>query len=129
MTREVTKHMTNELLRKEPTIAHYDDIPVLNDRINVSWDKLSRVLEPVRMPTMPPEGGALSDKEMALVLAGDRIAENVSAQMDDILSMAINNSYHRLRADLTNQLRAAVKEAVHEEIEKIVQSDKRSTLS
>ena len=49
--------------------------------------------------------------------------------MDDILSMAINNSYHRLRADLTNQLRAAVKEAVHEEIEKIVQSDKRSNLS
>ena len=38
--------MTNELLRKEPTIAHHDDIPVLNDRINVSWEKLSRVLEP-----------------------------------------------------------------------------------
>lgn len=121
--------MTNELLRKEPTIAHYDDIPVLNDRINVSWDKLSRVLEPVKMPGASQEGQGLSDKEMALVLAGDRIAENVSAQMDDILSMAINNSYHRLRADLTNQLRAAVKEAVHEEIEKIVQSDKRSTLS
>lgn len=44
--------MTNELLRKEPTIAHHDDIPVLNDRINVSWEKLSRVLEPVGMPVM-----------------------------------------------------------------------------
>ncbi len=121
--------MTNELLRKEPTIAHHDDIPVLNDRINVSWDKLSRVLEPVKLPSSLEDGGSLSDKEMQLVLAGDRIAQNISAQMDDILSMAINNSYHRLRADLTNQLRAAVKEAVHEEIEKIVQSDKRSTLS
>ena len=121
--------MTNELLRKEPTIAHYDDIPVLNDRVNVSWEKLSRVLEPVTIPGAAQQGGSLSDKEMALILAGDRIAENVSAQMDDILSMAINNSYHRLRADLTNQLRAAVKEAVHEEIEKIVQSDKRSALS
>ena len=115
--------MTNELLRKEPTIAHHDDIPVLNDRINVSWEKLSRVLEPVGMPGHGQNASSLSDQEMALVLA------NVSAQMDDILSMAINNSYHRLRADLTNQLRAAVKEAVHEEIEKIVQSDKRSNLS
>lgn len=121
--------MTNELLRKEPTIAHHDDIPVLNDRINVSWEKLIRVLEPVGMPGRGQSASSLSDQEMALVLAGDRIAENVSAQMDDILSMAINNSFHRLRADLTNQLRAAVKEAVHEEIEKIVQSDKRSNLS
>ena len=121
--------MTNELLRKEPTIAPHDDIPVLNDRINVSWEKRSRVLEPVGMPGHGQNASSLSDQEMALVLAGDRIAENVSAQMDDILSMAINNSYHRLRADLTNQLRAAVKEAVHEEIEKIVQSDKRSNLS
>ena len=87
------------------------------------------MLEPVAIPGAAQQGGNLSDKEMALILAGDRIAENVSAQMDDILSMAINNSYHRLRADLTNQLRAAVKEAVHEEIEKIVQSDKRSALS
>ena len=98
--------MTNELLRKEPTIAHHDDIPVLNDRINVSWDKLSRVLEPVKMPSSFENAASLSDKEMELVLAGDRIAQNISAQMDDILSMAINNSYHRLRADLTNQLRA-----------------------
>ena len=81
------------------------------------------------MPGHGQNAASLSEREMALVLAGDRIAENVSAQMDDILSMAINNSYHRLRADLTNQLRAAVKEAVHEEIEKIVQSDKRSNLS
>ena len=121
--------MTNELLRKEPTIAHHDDIPILNDRINVSWEKLSRVLEPVEMPISPEDAAKLTDKEMELVFAGERIAQNVSAQMDDILSMAINNSYHRLRADLTNQLRAAVKEAVHEEIEKIVQSGKRSTLS
>ena len=55
---------------------------------------------------------------MALVLAGDRIAENVSAQMDDILSMAINNSYHRLRADLTNQLRAAVKSGLMRKLKK-----------
>ena len=121
--------MTNELLRKEPTIAHHDDIPVLNDRVNVSWEKLSRVLEPVPIPGFAQSADSISEKEMTLVLAGDRIAENVSAQMDDILSMAINNSYHRLRADLTNQLRAAVKEAVHEEIKKIVQSEKRSALS
>ena len=118
--------MNNELLRKEPTIAHYDDIPVLNDRINVSWDKLSRVVEPVAVPGAAQDAESHSDREMALILAGDRIIENVSSQMDDLLSMAINNSYHRLRADLTNQLRAAVREAVHEEIKKIVQSDKRS---
>ena len=118
--------MNNELLRKEPTIAHYDDIPVLNDRINVSWDKLSRVVEPVAVPGAEQDAESLSDREMALILAGDRIIENVSSQMYDLLSMAINNSYHRLRADLTNQLRAAVREAVHEEIKKIVQSDKRS---
>ena len=62
--------MTNELLRKEPTIAHHDDIPVLNDRINVSWEKLSRVLEPVGMPGHGQNASSLSDQEMALVLAG-----------------------------------------------------------
>lgn len=121
--------MTNELLRKEPTIAHYDDIPVLNDRINVSWEKLSRVIEPVRMPVSVQNAEAISNKTMDLVLAADRITESISSQMDGILSMVINNSYHRLRADLTDQLRAAIKEAVHEEIEKIVQSDKHSNLS
>lgn len=122
--------MTSELLRKEPTIAHNDDIPVLNDRVNVSWDKLNRVLEPVGMLKGSREDDApMSDKELELVLAGDRIAAHVTSQMDEILSMALNNSMHRLRADLTNQLRAAVKEAVRDEIEKIVKSDKQGGLS
>lgn len=122
--------MTSELLRKEPTIAHNDDIPVLNDRVNVSWDKLNRVLEPVGMlKGSREEDVPMSDKELELVLAGDRIAAHVTSQMDEILSMALNNSMHRLRADLTNQLRAAVKEAVRDEIEKIVKSDKQGGLS
>ena len=122
--------MTSELLRKEPTIAHNDDIPVLNDRVNVSWDKLNRVLEPVGMLKGSREEDApMSDKELELVLAGDRIAAHVTSQMDEILSMALNNSMHRLRADLTNQLRAAVKEAVRDEIEKFVKSDKQNGLS
>ena len=122
--------MTSELLRKEPTIAHNDDIPVLNDRVNVSWDKLNRVLEPVGMLKGSREEDApMSDTELELVLAGDRIAAHVTSQMDEILSMALNNSMHRLRADLTNQLRAAVKEAVRDEIEKIVKSDKQGGLS
>ena len=122
--------MTSELLRKEPTIAHNDDIPVLNDRVNVSWDKLNRVLEPVGMLKGSREEDApMSDKELELVLAGDRIAAHVTSQMDEILSMALNNSMHRLRADLTNQLRAAVKEAVRDEIEKIVKLDKQGGLS
>ena len=122
--------MTSELLRKEPTIAHNDDIPVLNDRVNVSWDKLNRVLEPVGMLKGSREEDApMSDKELELVLAGDRISAHVTSQMDEILSMALNNSMHRLRADLTNQLRAAVKEAVRDEIEKIVKSDKQNGLS
>lgn len=122
--------MTSELLRKEPTIAHNDDIPVLNDRVNVSWDKLNRVLEPVGMlKGSREEDSPMSDKELELVLAGDRIAAHVTSQMDEILSMALNNSMHRLRADLTNQLRAAVKEAVRDEIEKIVKSDKQNGLS
>ena len=122
--------MTSELLRKEPTIAHNDDIPVLNDRVNVSWDKLNRVLEPVGMlKSSREEDAPMSDKELELVLAGDRIAAHVTSQMDEILSMALNNSMHRLRADLTNQLRAAVKKAVRDEIEKIVKSDKQNGLS
>ena len=39
--------MSPDLLRKEPTIGPKDDIPLLNDRIPLQWEELSRVLRHV----------------------------------------------------------------------------------
>lgn len=116
----------DNLLRKEPTIAPRDDIPVLKDRVNVSWEKLSRVIERVPVVQSVPVTPAAPqiDKEQLIAEITQRIApaicQQVSAQLDDVLSMALNNSYQRMRNDLNNQLNALILESVRTETQKII---------
>lgn len=116
----------DNLLRKEPTIAPRDDIPVLKDRVNVSWEKLSRVIERVPVVQSVPATPAAPqiDKEQLIAEITQRIApaicQQVSAQLDDVLSMALNNSYQRMRNDLNNQLNALILESVRTETQKII---------
>lgn len=116
----------DNLLRKEPTIAPRDDIPVLKDRVNVSWEKLSRVIERVPVVQSAPVTPAAPqvDKEQLIAEITQRIApaicQQVSAQLDDVLSMALNNSYQCMRNDLNNQLNALILESVRTETQKII---------
>ncbi len=116
----------DNLLRKEPTIAPRDDIPVLKDRLNVSWEQLSRVIERVPVVQSAPVTPAAPqiDKEQLIAEITQRIApaicQQVSAQLDDVLSMALNNSYQRMRNDLNNQLNALILESVRTETQKII---------
>lgn len=116
----------DNLLRKEPTIAPRDDIPVLKDRVNVSWEKLSRVIERVPVVQSVPATPAAPqiDKEQLIAEITQRIApaicQQVSAQLDDVLSMALNNSYQCMRNDLNNQLNALILESVRTETQKII---------
>lgn len=135
--------MQDPLLRKEPKLTPRDDIPVLNDLINVSWDRLSQVL--TRVPktpqavaaasglnalagsTVPTASATVSVEELEAV--SERIIEAVSQQMDDVVDMALANSYQRMRNDLSNQMRALISECVREEIQNILQSSHRSSMS
>ncbi len=121
----------NEMLRKEPTIAPRDDIPVLHDRINVSWEKLSRIVEPVvqvaPQPTFQPMGFAtapkprLTDEEIireVVTRVVPAVNARIAEQLDDVLTLALNNTYQRLRSDLHHQLGALVNEAVREEAQR-----------
>ena len=134
--------MQDPLLRKEPKLTPRDDIPVLNDRINVSWDRLSQVLTRVPTPqaaaaasglnalagsTVPTASATVSVEELDAV--SERIIEAVSQQMDDVVDMALTNSYQRMRNDLSNQMRALISECVREEIQNILQSSHRSSMS
>lgn len=135
--------MQDPLLRKEPKLTPRDDIPVLNDRINVSWDRLSQVL--TRVPNSPQvaatatglnalassttnaQPAGLSAEELEAV--SERIIEAVAQQMDDAVDMAIANSYQSMRKDLSNQMRALIAECVREEIQNILKSSHRSPMS
>lgn len=135
--------MQDPLLRKEPKLTPRDDIPVLNDRINVSWDRLSQVL--TRVPnstqvaatatglnalagsTTNAQPAGLSAEELEAV--SERIIEAVAQQMDDAVDMAIANSYQSMRKDLSNQMRALIAECVREEIQNILKSSHRSPMS
>lgn len=120
----------DNLLRKEPTIAPRDDIPVLKDRVNVSWEKLSRVLE--RVPTVQPAPAKEQDSNVAIPPLDERlvaeitrriaptVCAQISEQLDDVLTLALNNSYQRMRNDLNHQLEALITECVREETQKVV---------
>ncbi len=116
----------DNLLRKEPTIAPRDDIPVLKDRVNVSWEKLSRV------PTVQPAPAKVQDSNVAIPPLDERlvaeitrriapaVCAQISEQLDDVLTLALNNSYQRMRNDLNHQLEALITECVREETQKVV---------
>lgn len=120
----------DNLLRKEPTIAPRDDIPVLKDRVNVSWEKLSRVLE--RVPTVEPSSVKVQEASLSVPPLDERlvaeitrrivpaVCAQISDQLDDVLTLALNNSYQRMRNDLNHQLEALITECVREETQKVV---------
>lgn len=122
----------DNLLRKEPTIAPRDDIPVLKDRINVSWEQLSRTIERVT-PHVEASNVAYHREVPQESLDEQLIAEvtrrvvpticaHIEDQLDDVLSIAMNNSFQRMKSDLNHQLRALIAESVREETQKIVRN-------
>lgn len=118
----------DNLLRKEPSIAPRDDIPVLKDRINISWETLSRSIERVTAPTEAsnqtyrPTERPLDERLVAEITRRvvPAVCAQIEEQLDDVLSIAMNNSFQRMKNDLNHQLRALINESVREETQKIV---------
>ena len=120
--------MQPDILRKEPTIGPQDGIPVLNDRIPLQWEELVRVLRPFEAPGSPaaaaaaaPEPALRHDDSAAVVAETliPAINEAVGKELDNMLTLALNNSYQRLRADLSSQLQALIAECVRKEVAKL----------
>ncbi len=129
--------MSVELLRKEPTIAFHDDIPVLKDRVNVPWEKLVQVLDRVeeRAPQVVlqemPDFSPLKEaerlrlaREEAMATLVEKFAPALTAsmqqQMEDMVSAAVTSAYHHLRSDLTRQLNALIVQSVREELTRVI---------
>lgn len=118
--------MQPDILRKEPTIGPQDGIPVLNDRIPLQWEELVRVLRPFEAPgsaaaAAAPEPALRHDDSAAVVAETliPAINEAVGKELDNMLTLALNNSYQRLRADLSSQLQALIAECVRKEVAKL----------
>lgn len=129
--------MSTELLRKEPTIAFKDDIPVLHDRVNVPWEKLIQVLDRVEERTQQvvlqetPDFSPMKEaerlrlaREEAMATLVEKFAPALTAsmqqQMEDMVSAAVTSAYHHLRSDLTRQLNALIVQSVREELTRVM---------
>lgn len=111
--------MSPDLLRKEPTIGPKDDIPLLNDRIPLQWEELSRVLRQVDgLGTNDPVAApAPHDLPFTEDLA-PAICQAVEERLDDILTVALSKHYQRLHEELRTELRTMITECVQDEIAK-----------
>ena len=128
--------MSPEMLRKEPTIAFRDDIPVLRDRVNIPWEKLEQALERVEERTAQvlqeaPDFAPMKEaerlrlaREEAMTTLIEKFAPALTAsmqqQMDDMVNAAVTSAYHHLRSDLTRQLNALIVQTVREELTRVM---------
>ena len=111
--------MSPDLLRKEPTIGPKDDIPLLNDRIPLQWEELSRVLRHVDgLGSAESTENPLTDSLPLAQELAPAICQAVEDRLDDILTVALSKHYQRLHDELRNELRALIVDCVQEEIAK-----------
>ena len=89
--------MSPDLLRKEPTIGPKDDIPLLNDRIPLQWEELSRVLRHVDgLGSNDRAADSAPDDQPLVEELAPAICQAVEERLDDILTVALSKHYQRL---------------------------------